>query len=372
MDGSGDRRALLLLLFIYSSTAQEIIINDHPTGDQQPARSTGSANWLEGTYAGCSQSHGNSARNGLDFHHDGARNKGQVEATYEPNIPRCGCYDVYEWHPGGRDCANHMPQRVPITVHESCAAGSGLVQPMTVYVNHAMNGARWNHIGQFHFDTGVNRIVSSNRGTTDCAYTGACYWVADAIKLVYNSEACRTVGYSEPNSGVSIVNAFPSTANRTHATCSYHAVDEYGAPSADGCVPRVDSGFPGTEASDGSSCSGGANTRGGADINRYLLGACLAVCLFILIAWQIHTRRLVMRYERLKAIGRVVYMRPTCAPLASSSPLTLHTSPLTAHITPYSAHTAPHTTLTLSPLVFSLLSYAGPSRSTSSTPTASP
>ena len=62
-----------------------------------------------------------------------------------------------------------------------------------------------------------------------------------------------------------------------------------------------------------------------------------------------------MRYEKLKAIGRVVYMRPTCAPLASSSLLTLHTQHRTHHsllCTHSTAHNSnSFTTCLLSPLL---------------------
>ena len=79
-------------------------------------------NWLEGSYGGCHDSHGDHGGtwdDQLDFHHDGAQNKGGVSATYHlANMPFTGCLEVREWHPGGSSaCSQYLPYEVPIFVH---------------------------------------------------------------------------------------------------------------------------------------------------------------------------------------------------------------------------------------------------------------
>ena len=79
-------------------------------------------NWLEGSYGGCHDSHGDYGGtwdDQLDFHHDGAQNKGGVSATYHlANMPFAGCLEVREWHPGGSSaCSQYLPYEVPIFVH---------------------------------------------------------------------------------------------------------------------------------------------------------------------------------------------------------------------------------------------------------------
>ena len=91
---------------------EAVIVNDRPLGDQPGAISTGQVSWQVGTYQGCAQAHGDDQ---LDFHHDNAASKGLVEATYLPRLARCGCYEIFEWHPGSGTCVSYLPTRVPVT-----------------------------------------------------------------------------------------------------------------------------------------------------------------------------------------------------------------------------------------------------------------
>jgi hypothetical protein len=101
----------------------------------------------------------------LNTSHDG-----NASATYIPNIPRTGMYDVYEWHhvTSGSTAA-------PFTIRH--AKGTVLVD-----VNQtAVTGGKWNLVGSYPFEEGeTGSIVITNNFTTA---TGN-FILADGIKLV--------------------------------------------------------------------------------------------------------------------------------------------------------------------------------------------
>jgi hypothetical protein len=153
--------------------------------------STGDWPWVVGTYGACSDSHGDHGEaqdDKLDFHHDGGSTfaKGRVAATYAPTV-ECGCYEIYEWHPGGgRDCSKYMPHHFPVSIRTA----GGVIATRTI--NQAKRGRRWNSLGTFELDGGLQQIVLSNEGSDSCEAT-SCYWVADAFKLEWRGMSCDEI-----------------------------------------------------------------------------------------------------------------------------------------------------------------------------------
>ena len=123
--------------------------------------------------------------NPLDFHHDNAQNKGKVAVAFTPEVSQCGCFRLFEWHPGsdGDDCSTYLPTRAPIEITD----GNGTTH--RGYVDQSRNGKRWNSLGCYDLNAGEQHIVASNEGTDDCSQN-TCYWIADAFKLEYVAQDC--------------------------------------------------------------------------------------------------------------------------------------------------------------------------------------
>lgn len=91
-------------------------------------------------------------------------------ATYRPNIPTSGVYDVYIWYPQGSNRASNSPWTI------SCASGT-----ITVNVNQQTNGGQWLLIGtQRSFSAGTTGFVrlSNSVGSTTPVV------IADAVRFV--------------------------------------------------------------------------------------------------------------------------------------------------------------------------------------------
>ncbi|MBA4147570.1 MAG: family 10 glycosylhydrolase [Verrucomicrobia bacterium] len=91
-------------------------------------------------------------------------------ATYRPNIPSNGIYDVYIWYPQGSNRASNAPWRI------SSAAGA-----ITVNVNQQINGGKWVLISSGRTfnagTTGFVRLSNSIGSTTPVV-------MADAVRFV--------------------------------------------------------------------------------------------------------------------------------------------------------------------------------------------
>eukprot|EP01043_Picozoa_sp_COSAG02_P030530 COSAG02_NODE_1952_length_10284_cov_6.837997_2_plen_580_part_00 len=142
-----------------------------------------------------------------DFHHDDAKSKGQVHATYTVPLPTSGCYVVDEWHLGGNQfCHGYMARRVPHAFN-GCVGCSDREE--VVYVDQAVDGGQWNTIGSFQYegDTPVATVTVSNddggasdpavHGVTDCTYAGQCYVVWDSLRFVYAGDSCSELETAE-------------------------------------------------------------------------------------------------------------------------------------------------------------------------------
>ena len=210
--GSGDDAVCTPL-----PTGWSLMVNDH---DENVVRNIGSKMWSQAEFAGCSDGHGhptqselearnkdnttlllasgtekppNRPRSGLDWHHDNARDKGKVAIEYAPSLDTCGCYMVYEWHPGGPDseaCAGWLPYRAPIEVTD--ASGT----TWRAFVDQSKDGGQWNPIACYDLPAGPQRVVASNAGTDECLEKSrpehGCFWIADALMFVWQREKCES------------------------------------------------------------------------------------------------------------------------------------------------------------------------------------
>lgn len=199
-----------------SSILLPVIINDFDTH----AQSTGQRPWHEGTFSECANSHGDHVHDAdttrLDFHHDAGGAKGLVEGeplatpfrlpymhatntvtcsipvTYAPVLETCGCYELYEWHPGGASCSKWLPDSVPVHIM-TVQYGETLRQ-----VDQSRNGAAWNSIGLFQLAAGPQSIKVSNENTIHCATAHSCHVIFDAFKLEYRSAVCPHTDHLPP------------------------------------------------------------------------------------------------------------------------------------------------------------------------------
>jgi len=94
-----------------------------------------------------------------------------AEATYVPNIPTPGLYDVFEWHPAGAGRATNTP----ITIYYN---GGAMTQPM----DQTINGGAWQLVAanvNFAAGTGGFAVIANNPGATNVAV------MADAMRWSY-------------------------------------------------------------------------------------------------------------------------------------------------------------------------------------------
>jgi hypothetical protein len=106
---------------------------------------------------------------GPNYLHDGNAAKGTKAATFRPDLPTAGQYDVALWWPrerSGYAWANNVPVDI---------VGS---DTNTVTVNQRQGGGVWSYIGTFDFAAGTGGFVRVRTAGT----TGG-YVVADAVRF---------------------------------------------------------------------------------------------------------------------------------------------------------------------------------------------
>ena len=94
-----------------------------------------------------------------------------AEATYIPNIPTLGLYDVFEWHPAG----SGRTTNAPITIYYNGGA-------ITRSLNQTINGGAWQLVASnvnFAAGTGGFAIIANNTGETNVVV------MADAMRWSY-------------------------------------------------------------------------------------------------------------------------------------------------------------------------------------------
>ena len=91
-------------------------------------------------------------------------------ATFYPNVPTSGQWDVYTWYTQG--AARYTS--VEYTVHTALCDD-------IKYVDQQVNGGQWNHLGTYTFAPGLaDFVMLSNRGSDTNKIV-----VADAMKFTY-------------------------------------------------------------------------------------------------------------------------------------------------------------------------------------------
>ncbi|MCC7374082.1 MAG: hypothetical protein IT581_05475 [Verrucomicrobiales bacterium] len=104
---------------------------------------------------------------GIAYRHDEKTGKGQKSATYRPNLPFAGNYEVFVWYPA----LSTYESAVPIEINH--ADGQ-----KTVKVDQRSNGGKWNSLGTYSFAAGnQGTVVVQTKGTT-------AFVIADAFKFV--------------------------------------------------------------------------------------------------------------------------------------------------------------------------------------------
>jgi hypothetical protein len=97
---------------------------------------------------------------------------GSNKATFTPNLPQAGNYDVYAWWTADSNRAVD----VPYIVHYSGGSTD------TVRVNQELGGGGWTYLGTYYFDAGTSGYVE----ISDDAELNE-YIMADAIKWQLSS-----------------------------------------------------------------------------------------------------------------------------------------------------------------------------------------
>jgi hypothetical protein len=108
---------------------------------------------------------------------------GSNTATWTPNLPVSGRYEVLAWWVAGSNRATNSPFRID---HIS---GSN-----TISANQTLNGARWNSLGEFSFNAGnTGRVVLNNGVASDRVVS------ADALRFVYKGPSAIVQDNVGPN-----------------------------------------------------------------------------------------------------------------------------------------------------------------------------
>ena len=96
---------------------------------------------------------------------------GSLTATYTPNIPQAGDYDVYAWWTRHGNRATNAPY----TVNHS--GGSDVV-----LVNQEEGGGGWTYLGTYHFNAGTGGSVMLSDDADEYVMADAIKWQLSSIK----------------------------------------------------------------------------------------------------------------------------------------------------------------------------------------------
>lgn len=119
---------------------------------------------------------------GTDYLHDNQANKGQLSATFTPQIENPGAYQVYvRWTADDkRDTA------VPITIVHANGQTN-------LTVNQQDNGNQWRHLGDFVFEAGNSGYIKISNANT------SGYVIVDAVRLAPTDHAPQAELTVTPN-----------------------------------------------------------------------------------------------------------------------------------------------------------------------------
>jgi hypothetical protein len=103
---------------------------------------------------------------GVNYIHDDNTGKGSKTATFTPNLPVAGTYNVYARWTADVSRSNNVPYNITYN------AGT-----VPVYKNQQVNGGSWQLLGTYPFNAGTGgKVMLSNTGTTG-------HVIADAVRF---------------------------------------------------------------------------------------------------------------------------------------------------------------------------------------------
>eukprot|EP00746_Dinoflagellata_sp_MGD_P166765 gnl/MRDRNA2_/MRDRNA2_96886_c0_seq1.p1 gnl/MRDRNA2_/MRDRNA2_96886_c0~~gnl/MRDRNA2_/MRDRNA2_96886_c0_seq1.p1 ORF type:complete len:780 (-),score=170.16 gnl/MRDRNA2_/MRDRNA2_96886_c0_seq1:616-2955(-) len=178
----------MLKLVILSLTALRCSANPVITLDDLDGDSFSASHAHAGTYAPCLKD----AYKG-QFVHDWARNKGLSSARFSFDPPKDGCYLVEEYHPGGDEaCSRYLPKNVQLQI------GYCNNKTEEVVVDQGRNGGQWNILGKWPFYKGMPGYFKLSNSAQDSCSMDQCFWVADAFRVTWLGDDCRTASLNPP------------------------------------------------------------------------------------------------------------------------------------------------------------------------------
>jgi len=128
-------------------------------------------------------------------------------ATWTPNLPLAGRFDVYAWWVAGSNRATNAVYRIN---HVNGQAN--------IPANQTLNGAKWNLLGEYTFNAGTGGSVVLNDNVASTSVVSA-----DAVRLVYKGPAINDV--IQDNTGANFIksaNWSASTSNPGYYGTNYH------------------------------------------------------------------------------------------------------------------------------------------------------
>jgi hypothetical protein len=131
---------------------------------------------------------------GTNYFQDGNSGKGTKSATFHPDLPLAGLYDVYIWYPSEPAGFNWSSN----TLVDLAGAG----EPVTAVVNQKTGGGAWRLLGRSGFDSGTNGYVRVRN------YGSSGFVCADAIRFVYAGPVDVIVDNADAPAAVQMVGAW--------------------------------------------------------------------------------------------------------------------------------------------------------------------
>jgi PKD repeat protein/N-acetyl-anhydromuramyl-L-alanine amidase AmpD len=169
---------------------------------------------------------------GVDYAHDGDALKGTKTATFTPNLPQRGRYEIFVNHTAGANRASN----VPFDIYNESGVS-------TVLVNQQINNGVWVSLGTFNLDAGnTHKVVIRTDGTSGVV-------IADAVRFKFIDclpGVLPVANFTSSASTVCLNNTISYTNTSTDAT-SYSWTFNGGTPSTSTEVnPIITYNTPGT------------------------------------------------------------------------------------------------------------------------------
>jgi hypothetical protein len=157
--GAGATQTVAVLLTVTNTPVPpvaEVIVDNTNTPNVTLVGAWTTSTWAPGYWA-------------ANYLHDGNAGKGTKSATFRPNLPVGGTYEVSMWWPAQTSYA--WASNAPVDILSSSGTN-------TLLVNQKTNGSRWVVLGTYTFAAGTNGWVRIRTGNT----TGT-YVIADAVRF---------------------------------------------------------------------------------------------------------------------------------------------------------------------------------------------